>query len=99
MLLIFLCVWLCVCVRARLCVSACVSVSVSISRQGACTEAASISRRFHAYVDHICVEKIRARVDQRPVVIDEKTPAVVIFKSPPFKAAARVSIPGQKMTE
>jgi len=61
--------------------------------QGANAETTPISRRFHAHVDHICVEKIRARVDQRPITIDEKTPAVVVFKSPPFKAAARVSIP------
>ena len=51
-------------------------------------------QRHRACPDEIMVEKIRARVDRRPVVIDEKTPAVVVFKSPPFKAAARVSLPG-----
>jgi len=50
-------------------------------------------QRHRACPDEIMVEKIRARVDRRPVVIDEKTPAVVVFKSPPFKAAARVSLP------
>jgi len=49
--------------------------------------------RLRSRADEIRVEKIRARVDDRPVEFDEKAPAVVVFKSPPFKAAARISLP------
>lgn len=64
-----------------------------------CLSPALTWSRLRSCADEIVVDKIRARVDRRPVVVDEKTPSVVIFKSPPFKAAARISLPALKRGE